>query len=249
MKRDYYEVLALAKSASIDEIKSAYRKLAKKYHPDIAGQNKEAEEKFKELSEAYEVLSDQKKRSQYDQFGHEGLKNTFGTEGFGWSDFTHFTDIEDILGNVFGGGIFETIFGRKKGQRVSRGADLRYDLEIELSDVASGIERQIVVGRSETCPACSGDGSEKGSGRKTCPSCNGKGETIQSAGFFSLRRTCGQCQGVGTIISNPCRSCRGGGGNREEEADNGEDSKRDRRWNENTDDWRGRWGREGWSPW
>ncbi|MFH0775268.1 MAG: molecular chaperone DnaJ [bacterium] len=211
MKKDYYEVLGVAKSASLDEIKSAYRKLAKKYHPDIAGQNKEAEEKFKELSEAYEVLSDQKKRGQYDQFGHEGLKNTFGTEGFGWSDFTHFTDIEDILGNVFGGGIFETIFGRKGGQRVSRGADLRYDLEIELSDVASGIERQIMVGRRETCPACSGDGSERGSGRKTCSSCNGRGETIQSAGFFSLRRTCGQCGGVGTIISNPCRSCRGSG--------------------------------------
>ncbi len=211
MKRDYYEVLGVAKSASLDEIKSAYRKLAKKYHPDIAGQSKVAEEKFKELSEAYEVLSDQKKRGQYDQFGHEGLKNTFGTGGFGWSDFTHFTDIEDILGNVFGGGIFETIFGGRKGQRASRGADLRYDLEIELPDVATGVERQIMVGRRETCPACSGDGSEKGSGRKTCPSCNGRGETVQSAGFFSIRRSCGQCGGVGTIISNPCRSCRGGG--------------------------------------
>jgi molecular chaperone DnaJ len=211
MKKDYYEVLGVVRNASLDEIKSAYRKLAKKYHPDIAGKSKEAEEKFKELSEAYEVLSDQKKRSQYDRFGHEGLKNVFGQGGFGWSDFTHFTDLEDILGNVFGGGIFETIFGKRSGQRASRGADLRYDLEIELIDVATGTERQIMVSRKETCQSCSGDGSEKGSGRKTCRACDGKGETIQSAGFFSLRRSCGQCGGVGTIISNPCRICRGSG--------------------------------------
>jgi molecular chaperone DnaJ len=210
MKRDYYEILGVSKNASTDEIKSAYRKLAKKYHPDVAGGSKEAEEKFKEISEAYEVLSDPKKRQQYDQFGHDGIKNIFGAEGFTWQDFTHFTDIEDIFGEIFGGGIFESIFGRRR-ERAYRGADLRYDLEITLEEAAFGAEKKIEVGRKETCPDCNGDGSFRGISRKTCRTCNGTGEISYTTGFFAIRKTCNQCGGTGSVIDRPCYGCRGSG--------------------------------------
>ncbi|HAW50520.1 TPA: molecular chaperone DnaJ [bacterium] len=209
MKRDYYEILGVPKNASLDEIKSAYRRLAKKYHPDVAsGSKKEAEEKFKEISEAYEILSDPQKRSQYDQFGHEGLKTTWGPGGFTWSDFTHFPDIEDIFGNVFGGSIFDTIFGRR--ERTSyRGQDIRYDIEVTLRDVYFGCERDIYLEKREVCPSCHGDGSAKGSSKKSCPSCNGRGSIMQHMGFISISRTCTRCNGTGLVIAIPCYECKG----------------------------------------
>ncbi len=212
MKRDYYEVLSVSRNATQDEIKSAYRRLAKKYHPDVSGGSKAAEEKFKELAEAYEVLSEPQKRTKYDQFGHEGLKNTFGEGGFAWSDFTHFGDISDILGGIFGreGGIFDTMFGGR-GKKVYRGEDLRYDIEISLSDAYLGREEKISIEKREVCLSCRGDGSAKGTGRKSCPTCNGSGKIIQQTGFFSIQRTCTRCDGNGSIITAPCSECRGKG--------------------------------------
>ncbi|MEW6481835.1 MAG: molecular chaperone DnaJ [bacterium] len=210
MKRDYYEVLGVSRNASSDEIKSAYRRLAKKYHPDVAGGSKQAEEKFKELAEAYEVLSSPQKRSQYDQFGHEGLKSTFGREGFTWSDFTHFGDIEDIFGDIFSGGIFEGIFGRR-GKRAQKGENLRYDVEISLEDAYFGKEEKISFEKREVCSFCGGDGSAKQGGRRACPTCNGSGRIVQQTGFFSIQRTCTRCDGRGSIITTPCPECRGNG--------------------------------------
>lgn len=210
MKRDYYEVLGVSRNASIDEIKSAYRRLAKKYHPDVAGGSKSAEEKFKELAEAYEVLSDSNKRAQYDQFGHDGLKSTFGEQGFTWSDFTHFGDIEDIFGGIFKGGIFGEIFGRR-GRRVYKGEDLRYDIEISLEDAYFGREEKISLEKREVCISCGGDGSARGTGRKSCPTCNGSGKIVQQAGFFSIARTCTRCEGKGSIITSFCPECKGKG--------------------------------------
>lgn len=211
MKRDYYEVLGTSRNASSDEIKSAYRRLAKKYHPDVAGSSKSAEEKFKELAEAYEVLSDPQKRAKYDQFGHDGLKSTFGEQGFTWSDFTHFGDIEDIFGGIFSkeGGIFDTIFG-KRGRRAYKGENLRYDIEISLEDAYFGKEEKISLEKREVCISCAGDGSAKG-GRKACPTCNGSGKIFQQTGFFSISRTCPRCEGRGSIITVICPECRGKG--------------------------------------
>lgn len=209
MKRDYYEILGVSRSATADEIKSAYRRLAKKYHPDVAG-GKENEEKFKELAEAYEVLSDSQKRSKYDQFGHDGLKGAFGEQGFTWSDFTHFGDIEDIFGSIFSGGIFDAFFG-KRGRRVYRGEDLRFDVEISLEDAYFGKEEKISLEKREVCRSCNGDGSVKGTGRKACPTCNGSGKIVQQTGFFSISRTCARCEGNGSIITQACPECRGKG--------------------------------------
>lgn len=210
MKRDYYEILGVSRNATADEIKSAYRRLAKKYHPDVAGGGKENEEKFKELAEAYEVLSDPQKRSKYDQFGHDGLKGTFGEEGFTWADFTHFGDIEDIFGGIFSGGIFDAIFGKRE-RRAYRGEDLRFDIEISLEDAYFGKEEKISLEKKEVCISCRGDGSAKGVGRKTCPTCNGSGKIVQQSGFFSISRTCTRCEGRGSIITQICHECKGKG--------------------------------------
>lgn len=212
MKRDYYEVLGVSRNATADEIKSAYRKLAKKYHPDVAGPSKASEEKFKELAEAYEVLSEPQKRTKYDQFGHDGLKSTFGEQGFTWSDFTHFGDVEDIFGSIFGSGasIFDTIFG-KRGRRAYRGEDLRFDIEISLEDAYLGRNEKIFLEKREVCISCNGDGSARGTGRKTCPTCNGSGKIVQQTGFFSIGRTCSRCEGRGSIITMVCPECKGKG--------------------------------------
>jgi molecular chaperone DnaJ len=209
-KRDYYEVLGVARTATDIEIKSAYRKLALKYHPDRNPGNKEAEDKFKESAEAYAVLADADKRHLYDRFGHAGL-GTAATGGAGF-DPTVFTGFEDILGglgDMFG---FGDIFGgaRRRGGP-QRGADLRYDLEISFEESARGSETTVQIPRQETCETCRGTGAAPGSRPTTCPQCHGRGQLRYQQGFFTVARTCGQCRGTGQIIGTPCTTCRGAG--------------------------------------
>jgi molecular chaperone DnaJ len=208
-KRDYYEVLGVARNASEQEIKSAYRKLALQYHPDRNPGNKEAEEKFKEAAEAYSVLSDAQKRASYDRFGHAGVGTAAGG-GFSGFDPNVFADFSDILGDIFGFGDFFG-GGRRGGSRVQRGADLRYDLELTFEEAAFGTTKKIKVPRHETCGECGGTGAQKGSGPTTCPTCNGYGQVRFQQGFFSITRTCSQCHGTGQIIRNRCHTCRGEG--------------------------------------
>jgi molecular chaperone DnaJ len=206
-KRDYYEILGVARSATEQEIKSAYRKLALQYHPDRNPGNNEAEEKFKEAAEAYSVLSDAQKRANYDRFGHAGVGSAAGA-GFGGFDPNVFADFSDILGDIFGFGDF---FGSRRGSRVQRGADLRYDLELTFEQAAFGTTKKISVPRHETCAECSGSGAQKGSGPTTCTTCNGYGQVRFQQGFFSITRTCSQCGGTGQMIKNRCTVCRGDG--------------------------------------
>jgi len=201
-KRGYYEVLGVSRDASIDDIKKVYRKAALQYHPDRNPNNKEAEEKFKEISEAYAVLSDPEKRDMYDQFGHAGVKGT-GFRGF--RDFEDifssaiFSDFHDIFDSFFGG--------------TNRGADLRYDLRISLKEAYTGTSKEIIISKRETCPHCSGEGAEPGTGTQTCPECGGKGEVTFHQGFIGIiiRRTCSRCGGEGRVITIPCKECHGRG--------------------------------------
>jgi len=217
-KRDYYELLGVQRDASPEEIKKAYRRMAMKYHPDRNPGDKTAEQNFKDVSEAYEVLSDPAKRQQYDQFGHDGLKSAFGPGGFDFSrDFTHASDLQDILGSIFGeggGGIFEEFFGgrrRRSRTGAQRGADLRFDLEIDLEEAAFGSEREIALPLTEECGACGGTGAAPGSRRETCRQCGGQGAVISGGGFFQVRQTCPVCGGAGSIVRQPCRACEGSG--------------------------------------
>lgn len=213
-KRDYYEILGVSKEASESELKKAYRKLAMKFHPD---KNKEpdAEEKFKEISEAYAVLSDSDKRAQYDRFGHEGIDNRYSTEDiFRTADFGGF---EDIFGGMFGD-VFDVFFGgggRRRRSRPAKGSDLRYDLSISLKDAAFGTDTTINVPRSETCDVCGGSGAKPGTNPVTCETCHGSGQISQARatpfGRFVTTNTCSTCQGKGQIIESPCLSCRGTG--------------------------------------
>jgi molecular chaperone DnaJ len=207
-KRDYYEVLGVSRSAPDGEIKSAYRKLALKYHPDRNPGDKAAEEHFKEAAEAYAVLCDPEKRSLYDRFGHQGVSSSGGA-GFDPSIFNEFGDFADILGNMFG---FGDLFGggRRRGGP-QRGADLRYDLEISFEEAAKGTETTVQIPRQEVCEACSGSGAAPGSSPTTCSQCRGQGQVRFQQGFFTVARTCPRCQGTGRIISKPCPECRGGG--------------------------------------
>lgn len=213
-KRDYYETLGVSKTASADEIKSAYRKLAMKWHPDRNPDNKEeATRKFSEISEAYEILSDPKKRQQYDQFGFSG--NHFGPGGFDFNrDFTHgadFSDLGDIFSAFFGGG-FGGGFGgerRRDPNGPQRGKDLRFDLEIDFEEAVFGSVRGVDLPINEPCPTCHGSGAAAGSKRETCPHCRGTGEVVMGGGFFQMRQTCPHCGGEGTIISKPCSACHG----------------------------------------
>jgi molecular chaperone DnaJ len=204
-KRDYYEVLGVSRTAGDQEIKSAYRKLALQHHPDRNPGNKDAEESFKEAAEAYSVLSDAQKRANYDRFGHAGV----GGAGAGGFDPNVFSDFSDILGDIFGFGDF--FGGGRRGSRVQRGADLRYDLELKFEEAAFGITRKIKVPRHEACSECSGSGGAKGSAPTTCQTCNGYGQVRFQQGFFSITRTCGQCHGSGKVIKNRCTTCHGDG--------------------------------------
>lgn len=214
-KRDYYEVLGISKNATPDEIKSAYRKLAMKHHPDKHNGDKAAEEKFKEISEAYEVLEDPQKKSVYDKYGHEGLKGAFGQGGFGWQDFTHFDDISDIFEGVFGSFGFDAgAFGfgsRKKRSGPVRGENLKIDIEVDLREAAFGVEKTVSISRNETCPLCKGSRTKPGTKEETCHACHGTGQVTSVSGFFSVSRPCVNCGGRGVIIKSPCTNCHGNG--------------------------------------
>jgi molecular chaperone DnaJ len=218
-KRDYYEVLGVSKTASKSEIKSAYRKLAKKFHPDVYdGDTKEAEDKFKEISEAYEVLADDEKRANYDRYGHAGVEGTFGRGGFDWSDFSHYGDISDIFGDFFGDSIFDILFGRGRrgrGRRPARGNDIRYNMELDLEEVFEGVTTEIEVPRTVQCKNCGGTGAEPGTEMVSCPQCGGAGQIrhVSTHGFSQFVRieTCGVCRGIGKRIEVPCKKCRGQG--------------------------------------
>jgi molecular chaperone DnaJ len=200
-KRDYYEVLGIPRNASEQEVKSAYRKQALKYHPDRNAGDKEAEERFKEAAEAYGVLGDPDKRQRYDRFGHAGLG---GNAGF---DPTIFADFGDILGDFFG---FGDVFGRRRGGP-RRGVDLRYNLELTFEEAAFGTEAAIQIPRSETCSLCGGSGAAPGTQPSACPTCGGSGQVTFQQGFFSVARTCGRCRGAGRIVTAECKQCRGQG--------------------------------------
>lgn len=209
-KRDYYEILGVSRTATESELKSSYRKLALKFHPDRNPGDKAAEESFKEAAEAYAVLCDGEKRSLYDRFGHQGLGGAAGGgAGFDPSVFNEFGDFADILGSMFG---FGDVFGggRRRGGP-QRGADLRYDLEISFEEAARGAETNIQIPRQETCDSCKGSGAAPGSTPSVCSQCRGQGQVRFQQGFFTVARTCPQCQGNGKIISKPCTSCRGAG--------------------------------------
>jgi len=207
-KRDYYEILGVSKTASDGDLKSAYRKLAMKFHPDRNPGDKVAEEKFKEAAEAYAVLADPQKRAAYDRFGHAGVGSAAGA-GFDPSVFSEFGDFADILGSMFG---FGDLFGgaRRRGGP-QRGADLRYDMEIPFEESARGSETSIQIPRHETCDTCSGSGAAPGSTPTSCAQCRGQGQVRFQQGFFTVARTCPLCQGSGRTISKPCTSCRGSG--------------------------------------
>ncbi|MDO8525435.1 MAG: molecular chaperone DnaJ [Candidatus Omnitrophota bacterium] len=224
-KRDYYEILGLSKSASPDEIKKAYRNLALKYHPDrVPGdKKKEAEGKFKEVSEAYEVLMDTQKKATYDQYGHASVDSSFKQGGFSWQDFHHFDDVKDVWGQFdlndllrgfgFGSNMFSDSFeegqGRSYGGR--RGSDLEFRLEITFAEAAFGAEKTIAIPRYEACDVCGGTGAKPGSKAQSCPDCGGRGKVSASSGYFNIIRTCSKCGGEGKIINTPCAACGGRG--------------------------------------
>jgi molecular chaperone DnaJ len=217
-KRDYYEILGVPKNADKDQIKNSYRKLALQYHPD---RNKapEAEEKFKEISEAYAVLSDDAKRAQYDRFGHEGIQGRYSTE-----DIFRTANFDEIFRDLgfggfggFGGSIFDMFFGNMtgSGRGARRGADLRYDLDVTLEQVASGLSTEIEIPRTERCSVCKGSGAKPGSAPRVCTECGGRGQVqrVSSSGFAQFVRieTCRNCRGKGEVLDNPCRDCKGSG--------------------------------------
>lgn len=215
-KRDYYEVLGVAKTAGDDEIKQAYRKLAKKYHPDLNPGDKAAEEKFKEANEAYEVLSDKDKRAKYDQFGHAAFDPSQGFGGGGFSGFSgsgftgSFSGFDDILNSMFGGG-----FGGRASSARTQGDDIRYQMSLTFEEAAFGCKKEISYRREENCKTCGGSGAKPGSSVKTCPTCGGSGQVrMQQNGLFgmmSTTRMCDNCGGTGKVVEQPCESCKGKG--------------------------------------
>ena len=213
-KRDYYEVLGVARNADAEEIKKAYRKMALKFHPDRNPNDKAAEEKFKELGEAYEALSDPQSRAAYDQYGHAAFDSRARARSSG------FHDPSDIFREVFGGsGIFEDLFGgnERRSGGAQRGEDLRYDMELTFLEAAQGCEKDIAVTKPSSCEACNGSGAGLGATAKICSVCGGRGQVITSRGIFSIAQTCPRCEGVGRVVDKPCHVC-GGAGRREKTA-------------------------------
>jgi len=208
-QRDYYEVLGVARTAPVEEIKSAYRKAALQWHPDRNPANKtEAEVNFRECTEAYSVLSDAQKRQIYDTYGHAGLSSAGASQGF---DNTVFQDFHDIFGDFFG---FEDLFGsggRRGRSRARRGADLRYDMSLTFEDASAGVTTKIKLPRQEYCEACNGTGAKKGTGVQACQTCAGRGQLAYQQGFFTITRTCPACQGAGQTVKERCQECRGQG--------------------------------------
>jgi molecular chaperone DnaJ len=208
-KRDYYEVLGVERDATDQQIKSAYRKLALKHHPDRNPNDREAEERFKEAAEAYAVLADREKRGLYDRFGHAGVNGGAGAAGFDPTIFADFSDIFSGLGDAFGLG---DIFGsRRRRGGPQRGSDLRYDLEISFEESAKGTETTIQIPREETCDTCSGSGAAPGTSAETCSLCRGTGQQRFQQGFLTVARPCPNCRGTGKTIAKPCTTCRGAG--------------------------------------
>ncbi len=218
-KKDYYEALGIARTSSLDELKKAYRDLALRYHPDRNPGNKEAEEKFKEITEAYEVLSDPKKKATYDQYGHAG----FGPQGFDWTqDFSRVrqdVDFSDIFGDVFSdffSGVFNGQGGRSGGRAGgravrNRGSDLEYRMSVTMKEAAVGTEKNVNISKYDLCSVCGGTGSKSKAGKATCPGCRGTGQVVSQQGFFTFAQTCPKCRGEGAVVSDPCLSCRGSG--------------------------------------
>ncbi len=207
-KQDYYEVLGVAKTASDDEIKKAYRKLAMKFHPDRNPDNPDAEEKFKEAAEAYEILSDSEKRSMYDRMGHNAFQGGNGGSGGGFGGFNAediFSQFGDIFGGAFGGS------GRQQQQRQRRGSDLRYVIDLTLEEAVKGVKKTITFKAPAPCDDCDGKGSKNPKDVQTCPTCHGSGQVRMQQGFFSVQQTCSTCRGQGKIIKNPCGTCHGSG--------------------------------------
>ena len=207
-QRDYYEILGVSRTASVDEIKAAYRKAALKWHPDRNPENKsEAEVKFRECTEAYSILSDAQKRQVYDTYGHAGLSGAGGVDFSG----TIFQDFHDIFGDFFG---FEDLFagrGGRRSRRAQRGADLRYDMSLTFEEAATGVNTKIKLPRQEYCSACNGTGAKAGTGVSTCQTCGGRGQLAYQQGFFTISRTCPHCQGAGQVVKERCPECRGQG--------------------------------------
>jgi molecular chaperone DnaJ len=209
-KRDYYEVLGVSRSATDQDLKKAYRRLAHQYHPDKNQSDPAAEEKFKEAAEAYAILSNPEQRQRYDHFGHAGVSTSAAGGAWGAPGFS---GIEDILGDLFGFGDVFGAGGRAGGRRSAsqRGADLRYDLEISLEQAATGMTAQLRIPKLETCETCSGSGAATGTKPETCRTCQGAGQVLFQQGFFSVSRTCTACRGTGQVITSPCETCRGAG--------------------------------------
>ena len=214
MKEDYYQILGIERTASEVEIKSAFRRQAMKYHPDRNPGNKEAEEQFKKVNEAFSVLSDPQKKQMYDQYGHEGIN---GAGGFGGFNASGFGDINDIFSSMFGD-VFGGSFGRRGGKpRAQRGEDMKLDVTLTLEEAFSGKEIPVSYTRLDNCSACDGTGAAPGSSRKTCRSCGGTGTVTYSQGFFSMRQICPDCGGRGTVVEKPCPACHGSGTKRVKE--------------------------------
>lgn len=207
MSEDYYRILSVAKNATAGEIKKAYRKLAMQYHPDRNPDDQGAEEKFKACTEAYEVLSDERKRQIYDTYGHEGLKSS-GYRGPGSAEDI-FSSFGDIFGDLFGFG--GTTRGRTRRDGPQPGNDLRYDVEISFMEAVHGGSKEVQLTRRDTCWTCEGSGSRPGHRKETCPTCHGRGQVIRSQGFFQMSSTCPQCRGEGEIVTDPCSDCQGSG--------------------------------------